>query len=269
MPIGFPKLYIAALSDVQIGPEIDRIVGNFDTDPELRYKVLSVAQCGVYEPLSPEGVEESFGGIRLNDFVGPVFFRENVMGYLELLELIVGRLNGKDDGSPTIMTLDNASLVAGIENHRGEWIRADQLRQAVEVLIKALKGSAYCFNVQLLAIWMLSALRLSKRLYFCEDIDRQEIIQQATAIEDLAYSRGCQNTESVVAKAHQKIADLRSASSEIKQLFLVTGEQFRRFGLLRMDISDDTSVFDWPEVEGDIQIVNPWTVSKGGIFVPK
>jgi len=270
-----PNLPVAifSLSEVPVGSVVRRILTGFDSDPDLRYRVLAgVKPDGAY-PMSREGVDEHFGQRKLSEMTSAVWPREMTAAYLDYLRLVMTRIHGKRER--TILTLDEASDENSLDGIRVEWLRSASLRKALEALTKALEEAMSHFNIQMIAGWLQNNLRIYRHHGLLEGLEGEDAGEQLTLIANMGFHRGTMICQSVCARAFTQMTN-SDAPARLRAIFIFTRQQLAemakaRMGYGHLDVERFEALGATPGAEEAVEEDLPsyWRRMASGLLVPR
>ena len=155
---------IMSMNEVPLGPIIERLTREFDESEDARIRIVRNAFAISAYALSSEEAQEILGTrTKLREFVSPIWHREMQIGYLDLLDLMVAKLNGQT--VEAITTDEDCERILRLESAIEIWLVSISFRIAVDRLRRAIGRAVSWVNMQLMNIW------LEKARYIRPDID--------------------------------------------------------------------------------------------------
>jgi len=260
---------IFAMRDIPLGLLVQGILDKFETDCEIRYRILAGVRPGGAYPRSREEVEKSFSQLKLNDFVSRVWIREMTANYLEYINLAVARIRGRRDR--TVVALDEVVHEENLDNLRTAWLKASDLHKSLNALIEALEKAMSYFNIQMVAGWLGENLGMYRFHKLLKGLEAENAARQLSLVADFGYYRGRDVFQNHCARAFDRLKDT-DAPEFLKELFIFTPGQLNQLAAVRMGYSLPSLEKFEPVAKGSEQAESTrgfWREGPGGLITPR
>lgn len=256
--------FITDLGQVVVGSFVERVAREFDSDAELRVRLMRYAWSpGVY-PLEVAETMKLTAGMCLNDNVSAVYARERLVAFKLVLEMMRQRIRG-DRG--IVVTKKDERIADNLAVIRSEWLRCSDIRDAVDSMIQNLDDAVYWFNIQMIAGFVQrGAFRVADEFVeLCSYRDDGfQLGRECDLVSNFAYDQGCMLFRSRCAPAYEELNLLLKRVPALETVFGFSNEEVVTMGLDRMDRLKKThekAKVDQPEPV--------FTMNAAGILVPE
>ena len=256
---------------------IEEITLLYETDADLRFNILKFVLS--YGAEVDEVAAKEADGMPLNDFRTGIWAREEVIGYLTLLQVWLGFIRG------TIQPDDPIGSAVKIEYLRAMWLSNNDFRDLVEELQSALGNAAGLFNVQMVHSWL---PKIARRIGYNDPPEHRlfqgfnwDVVKDNySAVDNHLHNRAAGYVRSHVAPLFDR---LRKEAPSWAGAIVLTAKEVKLLALQRRGGRVDPADFapeppaaveqESKEIEtevGDIaEALDLFEKSPGGVFIPK
>ncbi len=214
-----------------VGPWLAQLHDSWATNHVERRKFVSVVHAYSMDPLRDFEIDEEERP--LNFIVSGIYLRERAIAYADHARNLRETVRGAH-----ALTQDD-ELFERIDEYRSQWLRDDDLRNAVDKAIAVAEQCGRWFSIQ----WMGDMLARKSRMVFrrpvFQDMEPEELQRQCLLVSNFAFMRGKLMYQADFMRALEALYFLPvlRGSEPIKELFSLVPDDITLLGQGRMGLA--------------------------------